>query len=92
MLQTKTQNKNHLLGLTTFQYQMYLHREKMADALAGAIQANRHADIFKTFDFIEDHDRAILAGRTLAGPAGAYVTIDAGEFGVRVDFGPVCNK
>ena len=61
--------------------------EKMADALAGAIQANRHADIFKTFDFIEDHDRAILAGRTLAGPAGAYVTIDAGEFGVRVDFG-----
>ena len=61
--------------------------EKMADALAGAIQANRHADIFKAFDFIEDHDRAILAGWTLAGAAGAYVTIDAGEFGVRVDFG-----
>lgn len=61
--------------------------EEMADALAGAIQANRHADIFKAFDFVEDHDRAIFAGRTLAGPAGAYVTIDAGEFSMRVDFG-----
>ena len=56
----------------------------------NALAAGKHADadlgIVKALDVVEDHRRTLF-GRTHNGAAGADVTIDTRDLGVRVDLG-----
>lgn len=61
--------------------------QELANALARAVQTDGYADIVEALNFVKDHDRAVLACWTLAGAAGAHVAVNAGEFGMGIDFG-----
>ena len=61
--------------------------EEVADAFAGAVDADSYADVIKAFDLVEHHNRTVFTRWALAGATGADVTVYAGQLRMWVHFG-----